>query len=537
MKTKLRNTWFSKLMALCLAVVMMLSMGITSFAAINPEQADIVVKGVESDNGAAVNVYKIIDVNFDVDSQQLEEPVFTWETSVANWVRTNYHEYIGKGTDNTVQSAYLKADASAIKTFLTELAAGNTLTPAVSAQTITNQTATFSGLNMGQYMIVVTKDGNNTYSPAVANLYPVEKNGDWTLSNAEVSVKGSSLTIDKDVAEGTDTSYSIGDTVKYVINADIPSYPDGATNTKFQIGDLLSAGLTLDTDSIVVKVGNTTLTEDTDYTLNTTATAEYTFLINLFYNNVAKKAADASATRVTVEYTATVNKNAFATDALGNDAFLGFTNDPFNDEDSAKNTTDKDVYTYGFIINKKAESDKAAVKATFSVFDSRDADRDALQFVKVGDGVYRPYLAGTDEEKDFVTELATTDGGKLEIQGVDLGTYYLKEVATEAGYVLPENDFTVTLTDADKNGILDNETTTIAGVQINGKNTAAVVAASKTATPDLAEFDVYNVSSDDAGFALPVTGGMGTMLFTIAGILLMGGAVALVVVAVRKRRA
>ena len=32
MKTKLRNTWFSKLMALCLAVVMMLSMGITSFA-------------------------------------------------------------------------------------------------------------------------------------------------------------------------------------------------------------------------------------------------------------------------------------------------------------------------------------------------------------------------------------------------------------------------------------------------------------------------------------------------------------------------
>lgn len=536
MKTKLRNTWFSKLMALCLAVVMMLSMGITSFAAINPKQADIVVKGVESDNGATVNVYKIIDVNFDTGSQQLKEPVFTWDTEVAAWVRDNYPKYIGTGTDNTVQSDYLGANASEIKTFLTALAARNTLTPAATEQTITEQTATFSGLDMGQYMIVVTKDGDNTYSPAVANLYPVEENGDWTLSDAEVSVKGSSLTIDKDVAEDADTSYSIGDTVEYVINADIPSYPDGATNTKFQIGDLLSEGLTLNTGSIVVKVGNTTLTENTDYTLNTKATAEYTFRIDLVYNSVAEKAAVASATQVTVEYTATVNENAFATDALGNDAFLGFTNDPFNDEDSDKNTTEKDVYTYGFIINKKAESDKTtAVKATFSVFDSQNADRAALQFVSVEEGVYRPYLAETDNATDIVTELATTDGGKLEIQGVDLGTYYLKEVATEAGYVLPENDFTVTLTDADGNGILDDAT--IAGVQINKKDTVAVVAASKNATPDLAEFDVYNVSSDDAGFDLPVTGGMGTMLFTIAGILLMGGAVALVVVAVRKRRA
>lgn len=533
-----KRSKIAKVLALCLAMVMMLSMSITSFAAINSEQADIVVKGVESDNGATVNVYKIIDVNFDVNSQQLKEPVFTWETSVANWVRDNYSTYIGSGTDNTVQSAYLEADASAIKTFLRELAAGNTLTAAAAEQTITNQTATFSGLDMGQYMIVVTKDGDNTYSPAVANLYPVEENGDWTLSDAEVSVKGSSLTIDKDVAEGADTSYKIGDTVEYVINADIPSYPDGATNTKFQIGDLLSEGLTLNTGSIVVKVGNATLVANTDYTLDTTATAEYTFLIDLVYNNVAEKAAAASATQVTVEYTATVNENAFATDALGNDAFLGFTNDPFNDEDSDKNTTDKDVYTYGFIINKKAESDKTtAVKATFSVFDSQDADRAALQFVSVGEGVYRPYLAGTDDAGYIVTELVTTDNGKLEIQGVDLGTYYLKEVATEAGYVLPEKDFTVTLTDDDKNGMLDATTTTIAGVQINGKDTAAVVVASKGATPDSAEFNVYNVSSDDAGFQLPTTGGMGTMIFTIAGILIMAGAITMVVVISRKKRA
>ena len=49
-------------------------------------------------------------------------------------------------------------------------------------------------------------------------------------------------------------------------------------------------------------------------------------------------------------------------------------------------------------------------------------------------------------------------------------------------------------------------------------------------------FDVENTSADEAGFQLPTTGGMGTMIFTIAGILLMGGAVALIVVAARKKR-
>ena len=41
---------------------------------------------------------------------------------------------------------------------------------------------------------------------------------------------------------------------------------------------------------------------------------------------------------------------------------------------------------------------------------------------------------------------------------------------------------------------------------------------------------------NDNGFQLPVTGGMGTILFTAVGILLMGAAVILLIFAVRKNR-
>lgn len=45
------------------------------------------------------------------------------------------------------------------------------------------------------------------------------------------------------------------------------------------------------------------------------------------------------------------------------------------------------------------------------------------------------------------------------------------------------------------------------------------------------------ISLDDSGLTLPVTGGMGTMIFTIAGILLMAGAVTMIVVIFRKKKA
>ena len=91
MKTKLRNTWFSKLMALCLAVVMMLSMSMTVFATVETDPdtgvitstGTITVEGMATDNGATLNAYKVIDINFDSETQQPVEPVYDWTEPMA----------------------------------------------------------------------------------------------------------------------------------------------------------------------------------------------------------------------------------------------------------------------------------------------------------------------------------------------------------------------------------------------------------------------------------------------------------------------
>lgn len=60
--------------------------------------------------------------------------------------------------------------------------------------------------------------------------------------------------------------------------------------------------------------------------------------------------------------------------------------------------------------------------------------------------------------------------------------------------------------------------------------------AAADAEGEAAAFVTLLVENDD-GFQLPVTGGMGTILFTAVGVVLMGAAVILLVVIIRKKRA
>ncbi|WP_276906190.1 isopeptide-forming domain-containing fimbrial protein [Faecalibaculum rodentium] len=73
--------------------------------------------------------------------------------------------------------------------------------------------------------------------------------------------------------------YNIGDTVPFILAAKTPASTDIAsyTNYVFTFHDKMDAGLTLDANSIVVKVGDDTLTAGTDYTLITNPNDNDTF--------------------------------------------------------------------------------------------------------------------------------------------------------------------------------------------------------------------------------------------------------------------
>lgn len=420
-----KRSQIAKVLALCLAMVMMLSMSITSFAAITPDQtANIVVNDL--DEGTTVTAYKVIDVNVN-DNGQPEEPMYTWDPAVAEWLKTaGYDAYVDANGD--VTETFTEGTAEAFKSFWHDLAAAikdRTVTLATTALTAgpvaAGQTsATITGATMGQYLLTAN-GGVKIYQPTTVEANP----------------------------------------------------------------------------------------------------APYTFKL-VFAD---KFIADNAGKKIYVTYTATVNENAFGTDALGNDAFLGYNNDPYDDssfdEDGGK--TEEDVYSYGVTLKKVDKNAKGLPGAEFTL----SLADETLKF-NGSNGVYTYDSKGNGT----VTNLVVAADGTLSIKGLDEGTYTLKETHAPNGYVLPNGEITIEIADAEPDGIIDGQGSTI--VTANG---SAELYGDVSINGNIVSFNVQNTSSEDAGFQLPTTGGMGTMIFTIAGILIMAGAITMVVVISRKKRA
>lgn len=534
---KAKKNMFSRLLAFCLALALTVAMGTSAFAApitAAGQTGSITIQGIETDAGLSLNIYKIINVNMDETSAQPKEPVYTWNADVAEWVGTHYKTYIGPS--NSVTEAFSNATAQNLTTFYGDLAA------AIADRTITIENArpdtslskttynvTLSDVPMGQYLIVPQPkdESTSTYAPATATLFP-KWNGQencWELNNAAVSIKGSPDDTKKVIVDG-DASVSIGDVIHYEVNALIPSYPSGATAKRFVIGDTMTAGLTFDKNNIKVyfDADHTLEVPANCYTVAAPGAEGETFTVTFNYDNL-KNAAN-GATRVYLTYSATVNENAFDQDALGNSVYTGVNNNPYDDGSYDKKPgPETKAYTYGIIVTKVGNENAPLSGAEFKLYSDADCTQE-IKFVG-SNGVYTKATA----EQEGVA-LVTADNGTLKLQGLGNGTYYLKETKAPGGYNLPQNPVTtIVLTDAQgaadgkSNGTLDTTTgatgTTIKpdSVVINGKNLSMTL---------------INTTTD---FELPVTGGMGTIMFTAVGVVLMAGGVLLVILNLKKRKA
>lgn len=498
--------------SLCLTLALALCLALPALAA-EPrlgagDTGTITLSGME--DGAEATAYKVIDVRYDYTADSPEEPAYYWAAEAAAWVETNFPDYIG--ANGEVTKAYSEAGADAMKALADKMAAAIRAGGITPAETPASNDS-LTGLAMGSYLILV-EGGAKVYSPALVNVVPVWSDDAWTLpeQDLEVTVKASSLTLEKTADKA---QAAVGDTVTYTLVAAVPQYPANATNKGYILSDKLPDGLTLGAvtvQGVAADGQETLLTDGTHYTKATegatrpdAANTPVSFKLEFIYNQIS------SYSSIKVTYTATVNKDAVVTTGNINNAYLDYNNDPYGDVTWQTVADTKTVYTYGIQVKKTDGANQPLSGAEFTLSTDEEGAQ-TINFVADANGVYHKAEAG----ETGAATVAVDANGELTLSGLNVGKYYLTETKAPGGYNKLSAPIEITITDAKNangdaapDGIVDDEGATTGYVQATVVNTQ--------------------------GFVLPTTGGMGTALFTIAGVVLMGASVLVLALFVRRR--
>lgn len=541
MSRSIKTRWAALLAVLAMVVGML---GFTSPAqaangVTSQSTGSLTMDGLE--DGVTVKAYKVIDVNWDDQAGTPASPRYTWNTAVKGYIQTNFPLYIDTTDKGAVVEAYLKADADQLASFYDQLSTQAKNLTATKTTTSTGGTAgddasasaTFSNLKMGSYLVLVT-GGNYVYRASVASIWPSldEATNTWKVENGTLRVKRSDTEVDKSVNEdnqghvsgkdaldtGSDSA-GIGDTVNFDLRAKKPVFPANAENKGFYLGDDLSDGLTLDAQSITVygvaeNGTETELTANTDYMLTTENAkrpdtgAGVSFLVNFHYDQLGQY------TSVHVDYNATVNEKAvIGQPGNPNTVTLIYSNNPYGDNTYKTHEDKVKVFSYGldvFKYHKVNNSEEALTGVEFTL--KKSGSNDLLKVFKLGDGHYRlPAKGETATITDLAVGTATGNKGYLKVDGLDEGTYVLTESKRPTGYgLIAPIEFTI----KDKDGSAN-------------KDHSGIEAASKSN-------DGYHSMRVENVPGLPNTGGIGTVVLTAAGVLLIAGGLLL---AIRRKRA
>ena len=502
----MKRTGLKRIAAMFLAVlfvVAMFSMTASADARISAhDKGSITVTNV-TDNATAT-AYKIMNVKYDYDANQPADPEYFWADEVKDFIKNNYPQYIN--ADNSVNEenyTQLNTSADNAKSFFADLAANvknGTIVLTGSANGAGN--TTISNLEIGTYLVLI-EGGVKIYQPIAVNVIPKynDATGNWEIDNQTITDTKSTL---PEITKAVDVkNITINTKATYTIDATIPSYPANATANSFVVSDKLPTGLTYNGD---IKVYGMTgdvpseLTANTHYTL-TTGSADVDYTISFKYDQIK------TYTKVRIVYSATANKGiVLGVTGNTNTAYLNYNNSPYNTSSWTEKTANAKIYSFGFDITKVAKEDNNTTLSG-AEFELRDtADGAAYSLVKTADGKYRVADA---TDVDTVTTVAVDTNGNLIIDGLKAGKYYLKETKAPAGgYRVPSKAFEIEIKDDNNDGKEDVSGTAYAEVKIENSK----------------------------GFELPSTGGMGTIMFTVGGIVLIALGFGLLLV-IRKRRA
>lgn len=487
---------FKKIFAALAASALVAAMSFTSMAAsITIKRDEATVPGAASDT-VKYTYYQVLkasiagdNVSYYVDDSDLADAI-TKNTKLS--ALFDVHKYTEDG--NKKWNVVPKTDYSKLNETQTKVEAEKIAAAFDEITNVVKVHGDFSRDNgTGKAYTTLPGDGYYLIVSSLGTKLAVQTAGN---DDIEINEKNEYPTLTK---EENKTTASYGEKITYTVTVKIP---DTAAAEDIIVVDTMTSGLTpfddADADDfldVTAKVEESELTGDKAVTV----LSQDNNVINIKIPAAAVTAYKGK--NVVLTYQAVLNNKAKTNEVETNTAHLEYAN--YKSLDASV-----DVTAYGFVLTKvdgakQGTSDPyipaAAGNAEFTLWDSLTGGKQIMVSLKSDtDNTYR--VLTNDEKPTVIYAGGSANKHSATIEGLAAGrTYYLQEEKAPTGY----------------NRLTERKAIEV----VSGENAAAKN-----------KVEVEN----NAGIKLPSTGGMGTTVFAIVGLLVMAGAAVTLIV---KKRA